>query len=202
MEEDIVILGAFEVYLLTNELQDLVENLRIIDKYHFFNTNLDFDEIEQFDETVEHQLSLLFAYKKYLSNKQGTAMEKVIRAGDSTLLELFKSFQKHADSKTFLQDLNSLAEKKTSEMYHFEKKMLESNVSSSIIAKNQEILETFHASKFLKKVKYYHILEKLIENNHYIIRAAFEIYEMNKDKADFIENIHLIYTQAYKSPLI
>lgn len=40
MEEDIALLGAYEVYLVTNAIQDFVENLRIIDKYHFFKTKL------------------------------------------------------------------------------------------------------------------------------------------------------------------
>lgn len=40
MEEDLTILGAYEVYLKTNELQDFIENLVIIDKYHYFKTRL------------------------------------------------------------------------------------------------------------------------------------------------------------------
>lgn len=40
MEEDLAILGAYEVYLSTYELQDFIENLVIIDKYHYFKTKL------------------------------------------------------------------------------------------------------------------------------------------------------------------
>ena len=40
MEEDLAVLGAYEVFLVTNELQDFIENLVVIDKYHYFKTRL------------------------------------------------------------------------------------------------------------------------------------------------------------------
>ena len=48
-------------------------NLQII-KYFF----KDFDEIEQFDEMVEKQLGLLFAYKRYLTVNHRNNLEKVM----------------------------------------------------------------------------------------------------------------------------
>ena len=199
MEEDIVILGAFEVYLLTGELQDFVENLRIIDKYHFFKTNLDLDEIEQFDENVEFQLSLIFAYKKYLNSDQRTSLEKIIRAGDRSLLDLFYEFQKEKNKERFIKGLVNLAELKHKELHILEKKMAESKLNGSQTLKNLDTLDTFRASKFLKNVKFYDLLVKLVESDHKLIQTVFEIYEMTKDKADFIENIELIYQFAYKS---
>ncbi len=91
MEEDMSILSAFEVYRITEDLQDLLETLEMIGKFHFFKTKLvfsnilfkiyikfkDFDEIEQFDEMVEKQLSLLFAYKRYLTVNHRNNLEKV-----------------------------------------------------------------------------------------------------------------------------
>ena len=201
LEEDIVILGAYEIYLLTGELQDFVENLRIIDKYHFFKTNLDLDEIEQFDESIEYQLSLLFAYKKYLNSEQRTSLEKIVRAGDQSLLILFHSFQVKKNKGEFLKGFVKFAEEKTKELHQLEKKMLESKVNGSEKEKNLDTLETFRASKLLKNVKYYDLIEKLVGENHILIQTAFEIYGMTKDKADFVENIGLIYNLAYKSSL-
>jgi len=40
MEEDLAILGVYEVFLMTNELQDFIENLVVLDKYHYFKTRL------------------------------------------------------------------------------------------------------------------------------------------------------------------
>lgn len=54
MEEDMCILSAYEVYAITGDLEDFLENILLIDKYNFFKVSLDFDEIEQFDETVEN----------------------------------------------------------------------------------------------------------------------------------------------------
>lgn len=38
--EDLALYGVYEVYLVTKSLQDFVENLVVIDKYHFFKTKL------------------------------------------------------------------------------------------------------------------------------------------------------------------
>jgi hypothetical protein len=40
-----------------------------------------------------------------------------------------------------------------------------------------------------------------VEGNHKLINALFAIFEMNKDKADFIENLTLVYNWAYKGLL-
>jgi len=195
----LTLLGAFEVFLVTNSLQDFVENLQIIDKFHFFKTNLDFDEIEQFDENVEFQLCLLFAYKKYLTTDQKTSLEKIIRAGDQGLLLLYQEFQQKKEKNEFVKGFVKLAEAKTHELKKLEQKMQESRMNGDKIGKNLDDLDTFKMSKFLKKVKYYDLIEEMVRNDHKLIRTAFEIYEMTKDKADFIENIELIYCLAYKS---
>lgn len=36
------------------------------------------------------------------------------------------------------------------------------------------------------------------KGNNKIINSMFEIYEMNKDKADFVENLTLLHNWAYK----
>ena len=199
LSEDLALLGAFEVFMVTNSLQDFVENLRIIDKFHFFKTNLDFDEIEQFDENVEFQLSILFAYRKYVKSEQKTSLEKIIRAGDQSLLELYHKFQQNKEIDEFIRGFVELAEEKTHELKKLEQKMFESRMNGDKISKNLDSLDTFRMSKFLKNVKYYDIIEELVKSDHKLIQTAFEIYEMTKDKADFIENIELIYVLAYKS---
>ena len=40
MEEDMSILSAFEVYRETEDMQDFLETLEIIGKFHFFKTKL------------------------------------------------------------------------------------------------------------------------------------------------------------------
>lgn len=40
MEEDIAILSAYEVLLINDDLQDFLETLGMIGKFHFFKTKL------------------------------------------------------------------------------------------------------------------------------------------------------------------
>lgn len=46
IKENIETLAAFEVFLLTGDINDFVENLVQIMKYHFFKKEFRFDEIE------------------------------------------------------------------------------------------------------------------------------------------------------------
>jgi hypothetical protein len=194
MEEDLTILGAYEVFLKTNELQDFIENLVIIDKYHYFKTLLDFDEIEQFDKSIETQLEILFMYKKYLTNDQRTNLEKIIRAGDDQLLLIYTDFKKtNRTNDEFLKHLVTLAEEKTKEMQNLEQRMKENRKIDTVEKKRLDTIDTFVQSKFLKKVTYMSLITELVEGNHKLINALFAIFEMNKDKADFIENLTLVY---------
>ena len=38
----------------------------------------------------------------------------------------------------------------------------------------------------------------MVEQKHKLIDALFEVYDMNKNKEDFIENITMIYEFSYK----
>ena len=42
---------------------------------------------------------------------------------------------------------------------------------------------------------------KLIDKNHVVIDPIFKVYEMTKDKEDFLENIKLTYKVIYRGEL-
>lgn len=44
LEEDVGILSAYEVYLMTKDIEDLLHTLRIIEKVSFFRMDLDKNE--------------------------------------------------------------------------------------------------------------------------------------------------------------
>ena len=53
-------------------------------------------------------------YKKYLTNEQRNNLEKIIRAGDDHLLNMYTDFKKtNKKNEDFLKCLVELAEKKT-----------------------------------------------------------------------------------------
>lgn len=89
---DLNILGAFEVYLLDRNLDELVDTVYFID-YNYYQNNLyeiEHSEIVQFSKEIESQLIVLFLYEQHIrSGDERTSLEKFIRAGDNSLLELY-----------------------------------------------------------------------------------------------------------------
>lgn len=83
-------------------------------------------------------------------------------------------------------------------MQDLERKIKENRTIESQEKKRLDTIDTFYQSKFLKKVTYMSLVTKLVEEKHKIMDALFSIYEMNKDKADFVENLTLVHNWAYK----
>jgi hypothetical protein len=50
---------------------------------------------------MEEQLVILFLYRRYFTFEQREALEKNIRVGDNTLLNIFKEFVRHKDFVCF-----------------------------------------------------------------------------------------------------
>ena len=89
---DLNIVGAFEVYLLDRNLDELVDTVYFID-YNYYQNNLyeiEHSEIVQFSKEIESQLIVLFLYEQHIRpGDERTSLEKFIRAGDNSLLELY-----------------------------------------------------------------------------------------------------------------
>lgn len=89
---DLNVLAAFEVYLGDRNLEEFVDTIYSID-YNYYQNNLyevDHSEVVQFSLDTESQLIILFLYEKSItSGDERISMEKFIRAGDTSLLELY-----------------------------------------------------------------------------------------------------------------
>lgn len=89
---DLNILAAFEVYLLDRNLEELVDTIYSID-YNYYQNDLyevDHSEVVQFTLAIESQLIILFLYENHIqSGDERISLEKFIRAGDTSLLQLY-----------------------------------------------------------------------------------------------------------------
>lgn len=101
--EDISILAAYEVYCETKDQEEFIQTLIQIYQIKFLQEVVDVEEIEAFDELIEQQLNILFAYRRFLNLEQRSALDKNLRAGDNSLLKLFRDFLRSKNQKLFIQ---------------------------------------------------------------------------------------------------
>jgi hypothetical protein len=89
---DLNILSSFEVYLQDRDLDEFVDTLYAIDYNYYLNEiyEIDHTEVEQFNKDIEIQLIILFLYEGYIeSTDERMSLEKFIRAGDKTVINLY-----------------------------------------------------------------------------------------------------------------
>jgi|JI6StandDraft_1071083.scaffolds.fasta_scaffold08525_5 hypothetical protein len=76
-------------------------------------------EIEKFNDILEHQLEILFTHKEEISLEDRLALEKLVRAGDTTIMKMYKE-SKGEKKSTFLKNLAEYAAAKRIELDELE----------------------------------------------------------------------------------
>ncbi|EAS02677.2 hypothetical protein TTHERM_00579210 (macronuclear) [Tetrahymena thermophila SB210] len=196
-KEDINVLSAFEVYLHDQDLQDFTQTLKLIDQLYFFKNHLDYEEIEQFDESTNKQLTILFYLKKYISYEQAQALEKCIRFGDSMLFELYKKFKENRDKQQFIDKVKNYAIERKQELNEAEQKVRQQKQSINVEQiYMRELIDTFH-ERLMKDVDYVDLIYEMIDNDDPLIKSIFEVYNFTKDKQDLAQNTTLLYKHQF-----
>lgn len=99
-EEDVTILAAYEVYQFTHDVSDFIDTLLLIEKVQYFkNESKYFEDISNFNDYVETQLKIIFTLKKYLKAETRAILEKIIRSGDTTVLQIHNDYKKNKDNR-------------------------------------------------------------------------------------------------------
>eukprot|EP00828_Plagiopyla_frontata_P034934 TRINITY_DN4558_c0_g1_i2.p1 TRINITY_DN4558_c0_g1~~TRINITY_DN4558_c0_g1_i2.p1 ORF type:complete len:504 (-),score=100.24 TRINITY_DN4558_c0_g1_i2:5-1516(-) len=202
IEEEIVLLSFFEVFLATNDKSDFLENMNLLYKINFFKIKLDYEEIEQFNEIVEKQLGLLYAYNQYLSNHQKSILEKIILKGDISFLKIYEDFKKTKEKAVFIKNISKLADDKEIDIKNQERVNAQQKHIIDYREARLSLFDTFVDSKFLKDIQYVDLVYELIKDNDNKAESVYIIYEVTKNKQDYIENMTLLYEYAYLQNLV
>ena len=123
-------------------------------------------------------------------------------------MSVLKAFQESKKNRTLRNDLvntlNQLAKTKAFELKEVEKAFREQkNKQESINNKRRSILEAFLANNLLKKKVITHpeIIYEAIDCNNSEIESCFEVFNLTKNKLDFVENMTLLYQKLVKEKL-
>eukprot|EP01017_Pseudomicrothorax_dubius_P044527 TRINITY_DN7537_c0_g1_i3.p1 TRINITY_DN7537_c0_g1~~TRINITY_DN7537_c0_g1_i3.p1 ORF type:complete len:1239 (-),score=274.19 TRINITY_DN7537_c0_g1_i3:62-3778(-) len=201
MKEDVAVLSAYEVYLLNSDLEEFLDTLFLIEKISFLKADAILEEIrEEFDEIVEKQLKILYSLRSYLNLSTRVTLEKIIRAGDMTVLKIYQDFKKNKLNRNELvNSLVQLGKEKYYELKEVERVLKENkNKQESINLRRKELLQAMTLSKALKGISHLDIVNDAIDAGNCEINCIYEVLEATRDKMDFVENITLLYQKLYK----
>lgn len=206
-EEDVTILAAYEVYQYTHDVSDFIDTLLLIEKVQYFkNESKYFEDISNFNDYVETQLKIIFTLKKYLKAETRAILEKIIRSGDTTVLQIHNDYKKNKDNRNkndLIHKLVNFAEENAEIVKNYEISIAQRNlIGENKNVRRREQIESFEGSKMLPEVKYYFLLYESIDNDEELMHSIFEVYDFNKDKNEFIENCTLVYGFLYRRNII
>ena len=129
-----------------------------------------------------------------------------------------KQYEKF-DKLDFIKKIKDYANKKSKDLQQVERILKEQHLRAkqNFSEKYKETIQNFASQKFLKDVnidflkkvenklkkkKYTFINLKLVDINHQIVDPIFKVFEMTKDKEDFLENLKLTYKVLYKGLIL
>jgi hypothetical protein len=84
--EDLIFLSSFEVFNLTNNTSDFVDNLFAIERFEFFANRI--QNLENTDESnnLDDQLKILYSFKESVPKNVFAVLTKLVKSGDYYLI--------------------------------------------------------------------------------------------------------------------
>ena len=98
------ILGAWEVFNITNDIDDFVDTLFVIEKVEFFTNRIEETphSLQDLDNNIEEQLKMLYIFKESLPNKVYAVLLKLVRKVDYYIAGIFSNYKQGFVSKSTL----------------------------------------------------------------------------------------------------
>ncbi|KAL4488816.1 hypothetical protein ABPG72_016469 [Tetrahymena utriculariae] len=200
LRQEINVIAAYELFCIDLNIDDFLENVKLIEQVHFFKHTIELSEFDQIDEDMDLINVIIYLLKSTdIASQNIQVIEQVVKYGDRDLLKIFNAFKqkKASDISVLLKQVMNFAEYRASQVQQIEENInnqKQREETQKKISFQIDVLYTIQP--LLKEVKYIKIIEDLVYEQHKITQSAFEVYDFSKDKQDFVETISLIY-QAY-----
>ena len=121
---------------------------------------------------MEAQFDIIYTFKKYLSLELRQTLEKYIRIGDKSLIDMYNEYKKHLDKEKFLVELKKFAEETTGKLQVIEKQIQDQKDEDEPDTKKsdrKDILKRFQTQKFLPDIDYMSLLDDVIIWNKILV---------------------------------
>jgi hypothetical protein len=186
---DLNVLAAFEVFLLDRNIEEFVDTIYAID-YNYYLNNLyevDHSEVVQFTLETEAQLIILFLFEHSIqSGEERISLEKFIRAGDTSLLQLFLDLSiSHEELSTRLVELGRAKKEVLLNLV---------NIESYAECREQEkkkdrcsFLDQIVATRY-KGFQKKDLVKYCIEHDEPKITALFDLLDENSQQQEWVDS--------------
>jgi hypothetical protein len=189
--EDLIFLSSWEVYNLTNNISDFVDNLFAIERFEFFANRVgDLDDIDESNE-LDDQLKILYSYKESIPNNVYAVLTKLVKSGDYYLIGQFGNHSQGIIGKeAFEAILNDYGDEMRVKFAENDRK----KKLSKKLGENDWRLEggdrvgDYLWRHGLEGSAAAGILNAAVEGGNEVLEAVYKVFLKNGDKGDFFES--------------
>lgn len=211
--EDFNILAAYEVFNQTNDMEDFIDTLWVIEMFETQMNRLTIvDDFEDVKDIKEKQFNLIYKYKNKIPSKVFRVMGTCIQRGDKTILEQGKMYKDgKLTEELLIKNQKHYGETRQKALNEREKVQKEQILDAQ---KNPEKVENeankqdlaFAIEEFGERFKTNNTeFGKLIEvADKEMLDSFYEVFKQNADKGDFFETLkqYLYHMAGKKNPSV
>lgn len=107
------LISAYELFLLNDDREELIDTLFVIYKIYSGSTIIDEDDLQQDQYDLRRNMEvILFNYKTKIEAKIFEKLVDLVKCNDKKTKELHDQYRKDRDEKKFLADLSQYAQEK------------------------------------------------------------------------------------------
>ena len=195
--EDIGLLSAWEVFNTSNDSEDFIDTLFIIEKMEYFYQRIDVNE-DGMGQGAETDLTILYNFKQGIPNLTYCALTKLVRKGDFYISGIFSNYKSGMiDKMTTVRYLIEYGEENRTLMNEKDKKKKEMKLREKLDwrIEGKDLIEDYCWRFQVESTRQEKCLYSAINNNDSIVEAIMRVLWLNIDKGEFYENLK-IYTQV------
>lgn len=199
--EDMSLLSAWEVFNMTNDSDDFIDTLFVIEKLEFFHQRIDINE-DGMDKTAEKDMTELYKFKKFMPNLTYGALTKMIRAGDFYISGLFSNHkQGMVDFEKTTRFLIEYGEEGRQKIQEKDKKKADFKIAEKADWRidGMDRIEDFCWRFNFEKTRQEKCLMEAVKKSDPIMESILRVLWLNVDKGDFYENLRTYFQQKLKS---
>lgn len=192
--EDLIFLSSWEVYNLTNDTSDFVDNLFALETFEFFaNRVKNLDDTDDTDESknLDDHLKTMYSYKESVPNNVYAVLTKLVKSGDYYLIGQFGNHSQGITGKeAFEAILGDYGQEMTVKYAEIDrqKKLTKKMGENDWRLEGGDRVGDYLWRFGLEGSAVAGVLGKAVEGGDRVLEAVYGVFLGNGDKGDFFES--------------
>lgn len=194
------LISAYELYLLTDDKEDLVDTLFTIYKLYSGGGMPD-DDDDQDQKLLKDSLeTILFGVKGKLDSKVYDKLLTLVKVGDIKTKELHDTYRRDKDEKKFIAELTNYAQEKIKRTSQLTKNKAGQPKDKKEEEKDwqEELLKIIELYKQSIPVPDIMIPAEIVSCDLQVAEAIYRVYKLTEDRGDTVESLNVLKNRVIR----